>query len=93
MPSVMTSVARIGRPLAIPPSSAKRPVPVRDSIIAASRKSPAETRPWLTECSTAPSRPRSVTAKMPSTMRPIWPIDEYAITPRTSGWRNARTEP
>ena len=93
MPSTITSVARIGRPFAIPPSSEKTPVPVRVSIIPATRKRPAETSPWLTECRTAPSRPRSLTAKMPSTIRPIWPIDEYAITPRASGWRKARTEP
>ena len=41
----------------------------------------------------ARSRPRSSAAKMPSTIRLIWPIDEYAITPRTSGWRNASSEP
>ncbi len=53
----------------------------------------ADTRPWLTDWSTAPSRPRSFVAKIPRAIRPICPIDEYATTPRTSGWRKASSEP
>ena len=45
----------------------------------------AETSPWLTEWRMAPLTPRSFAAKIPSTIRLICPIDEYAITPRTSG--------
>ena len=76
MPTTITSVARAGRPFAIPPRSAKRSVPVRWISIAASRNIAAETRPWLTEWRTAPVTPRSSAAKMPSTIRLIWPIDE-----------------
>ena len=37
--------------------------------------------------------PMLSTEKMPSTIRPICAIEEYATTPRTSGWRNASSEP
>ena len=93
MPTTSTAVASAGRPLASPPSSSNRSVPVRWMSIAASRNIAAETRPWLTEWSTAPVMPRLSTEKMPSTIRPICAIDEYATTPRTSGWRNASSEP
>ena len=76
MPVVMTSVASAGRPRAMPPSCAKTPVPVRRSTEPASRKSAAETSPWLTDWSTAPSTPRSFAAKRPSVIRPICASDE-----------------
>ena len=41
----------------------------------------------------APFRPESFTAKRPRTIRHIWARLEYAITPRTSGARKARSEP
>ena len=37
--------------------------------------------------------PSSVSEKSPSTIRPIWPIDEYATTARMSRARNASSEP
>ena len=58
MPTTSTSVASAGRPFASPPRSANRSVPVRWISIAASRNIAAETRPWLTEWSTAPVMPR-----------------------------------
>ena len=36
----------------------------------------AEIRPWLTIWSTAPSKPRSLPAKRPNVIRPIWASDE-----------------
>ena len=50
----------------------------------------AESRPWLTIWNVGARRALSLSAKMPSTIRPICAIDEYAITPRESGWRKAR---
>jgi len=61
---------------------------VRDSIIAASRKSPAETRPWLTECRTAPSRPRSenVVAGSSGASTSTGASPEVTLQGRPSGW-------
>ena len=36
--------------------------------------------PWFTIWSTAPSIDSAVKAKMPSTIRPMWLTDEYAIS-------------
>src|SRR5438093_996576 len=92
-PVVSSTVARAGRPRAMPPSRASSPVSVRRSTIPASRNSVLETRPWLTIRSTEPSRPRSLTEKTPIVISPICARDEYAITPRMSGARNASNEP
>ena len=59
-PTVIRTVASAGRPRAIPPSRASSPVAVRRSTIPASRNIDIERRPWLTICSTAPSKPRLV---------------------------------
>src|SRR5689334_9088164 len=92
-PAVSRTVASAGRPRAIPPSRPSSPVSARRSTIPASRNSVAEIKPWLTICSTEPSRPRSFTAKMPIVISPICASDEYAITPRRSGARNASSDP
>src|SRR5512132_3926312 len=92
-PKAISTVARAGRPRAIPPSRAKSPVAARRSIAPATRKSAAERSPWFTICRTAPERPRSFIAKSPIVIRLICARLEYAITPRTSGARNATREP
>ena len=93
IPVVMTSVASAGRPRAMPPSRENSPVDVRRSTMPASRKSEAEMSAWLTICSTAPSKPRSLNANRPSTIRPACASDEYMTTPRKSGARNASSDP
>src|SRR5947208_682095 len=93
IPVVIRTVARIGRPRANPPRRANSPVAARRSIPPASRKSEAVISPWLIICSTAPLSPRSLTENTPNVISPSWARDEYAITPRTSGARNASSEP
>ena len=92
-PTVIRIVASAGRPRAIPPSRASSPVATRRSTIPASRNIVIESRPWLTICSTAPSKPRLLAANRPNTIRPICESDEYATTPRMSGARKASSEP
>src|SRR5581483_2176432 len=93
IPIVITTVASAGRPRAIPPSSRNSPVDVRRSTMPATRNSVAEISAWLTIWSTAPSNPRSLKAKIPSTIRPACASDEYITTPRKSGARNASSDP
>src|SRR6185503_1571519 len=92
-PVVISIVATTGRPRAIPPRRARFPVAARLSTAPARRKSAAETSPCVTICRSAPEMPESLTAKRPMTMRFICARLEYAITPRTSGARNASSEP
>ena len=89
IPVVINTVASAGRPRAIPPSKTSSPVAVRRSTIPASRKSVIEISPWLTICSTAPLKPRSLAANSPYVISPICASEEYAITPRMSGELNA----
>jgi len=56
-PSVISTVARAGRPRAMPPSRSNLPVPVRSSTRPASMNIAVEISPWLTICSTAPLKP------------------------------------
>src|SRR3954447_6950970 len=93
MPVAISTVARAGRPPALPPMRARSPVVARRSTMPASRKSVADTRPWFTICRTDPLRPRSLTANSPIVIRPICASDEYATTPRKSGARNASNDP
>jgi hypothetical protein len=93
IPVVISSVASTGLPRAMPPSTANVLAPVRASTMPASRKSVAEIRPWATDWRIAPLTPTSLSEKSPSTIRPICAIDEYAITARRSGARNASSEP
>ena len=93
IPVVISTVASAGRPFAIPPSAENCPVAVRRSTAPASRKSVAEISPWLTICSTAPSIPSEFVANRPRKIRPSCARDEYAITPRMSGARNAISDP
>ena len=76
IPVVMKRVASAGRLRAIPPRRESSPVEVRRSTIPASRKSVSEISPWLTICSTAPSKPRSFAAKSPNVISPICASDE-----------------
>jgi hypothetical protein len=77
----------------MPPSPANALVPVRVSTIPASRKSVAETSPCATDWTIAPLTPRSLSEKSPSVISPICAIDEYAVTERMSGARNASSDP
>ena len=77
----------------MPPSRDSSPVEVRRSTIPASRNIVIESSPWLTIWSTEPSRPRLLEAKRPKPISPICASEEYAMTPRTSGARNASSEP
>ena len=76
IPATSSTVARTGRPRAMPPSAPMSPVPLRRSTIPTSRNMLAEMSAWFTDWSTAPSRPRSLAAKIPSVIRPIWASDE-----------------
>jgi hypothetical protein len=71
MPVAMSTVARAGRPRAIPPSRSKLPVEVRLSIVPATRNRVAERIPWLTDCKIAPLTPAMLNAKIPIVIRPI----------------------
>ena len=73
---MMTTVASTGLPRASPPSRANASWPVVCATQPASRNSAADSRPWLTIWNAAPVAPWSLSAKMPSVTRPIWPIDE-----------------
>ena len=53
----------------------------------------ATTRPWLTDCSSAPCAPWSVSEKIPSVMKPSWATDEYPRISRVSVVVNAIAEP
>jgi hypothetical protein len=71
MPAAMSTVARIGRPFAAPPSRTNSPVPYSFSTKPASRNITADTSPWLTEWSTAPSSPVVEAEKIPRVIRLI----------------------
>ena len=92
IPVVISRVASTGRPRAIPPRPAKALVPVRTSTMPASRKSVAETSPCATDWRIAPSIPSSFSEKSPIVMRLICAIEEYAVTLRMSGARNASSD-
>ena len=93
IPKIIETVASTGRRRARPPSFANEPLPTWVSSQPTTRNSAAETSAWLTIWNVAPVAPRSDKRKMPSTMKDIWAIDEYATTPRPSRWRKASSEP
>ena len=71
IPVTMIIVASAGLPRAMPPSRSRLPVEVRRSIVPASRKSEAESSPWLTACRIEPLTPRPPLAKTPIVISPI----------------------
>ena len=71
MPVVMQIVASAGRPRASPPTRSNRSLPKRICTQPASRKSRAESRPWLIIWNVAPVPPWSLKTKMPSEIRLI----------------------
>jgi hypothetical protein len=71
IPPIRTTVASVGRPRAIPPSSSSSPVPQRRSTIPTRRNMLAEMSPCATDWRMAPSMPRSSNANTPSVMSPI----------------------
>ena len=71
-PVTISTVASAGRPRAMPPTRSSEPVPVRSSTMPAIMNSVAESRPWLTICSSAPFQPETLVANTPSTINPSW---------------------
>jgi hypothetical protein len=70
MPVIMSTVARTGRPRAMPPNRSKLPVPVRASTRPASRKRVRDSSPWFTIWSRAPFQPAMFVANTPKMMSP-----------------------
>src|SRR5205085_1867944 len=72
-PGCATDVMRpVSTPGARPNTEERSRVPARSWIHATIRKSAGTTIPWLTICITAPCWPCTLSAKMPSTMKPMW---------------------
>jgi hypothetical protein len=75
--TIRNSAASTGALKATPPSSASDSLPfARAAITPMIRNSGTTTSPWLTICITAPCAPLGSKAKMPSTMKPSWAIEE-----------------
>ena len=76
--TIRNSAASTGARNASPPIFVMSSVPDRSASSTMIRNSGATTSPWLTICSSAPCAPRpsGSRAKIPSTMKPSWAIDE-----------------
>ena len=49
--------------------------------------------PWLTICTSAPSMPSRLPAKIPRPMKPRWLIEAYATSRLRSVWTSAMKAP